>query len=139
MKQGYSICFFVARLLRVKYNPNNDNKLTWVVIIPSFIFGVIMSILYIETKSLIVPIIIHSGSNFLAWLMSLAEIFFSNQEGLYNVTDFQSDWWIGLIGLTIGLPWLIKFMIKYPFSRTWTAPYFDSNQPSQTISVTQSG
>jgi uncharacterized protein len=80
-------------------------------IIGAAIFGVVCAILYIKTKSLFVPIVIHIVNNFIA---TMYEVVVVNTGGVTKTTlaDIQSTssvlWGVGLT--LISLIWLIPFL-----------------------------
>jgi uncharacterized protein len=80
-------------------------------IIGATIFGIVCAILYIKTKSLFVPIIVHIVNNFTA---AMYEIIVVNTNGVAKTTlaDIQSTssilWGIGLT--SVSLIWLIPFL-----------------------------
>lgn len=83
-------------------------------------FGLIMALLYVRTRSLWVPIIAHGFNN----LISVAPELLVTTPQSYALEDLQKSWWIGLVGLIISLPTLVIFI-----RRTWPRhhekpPYF---------------
>lgn len=94
-------------------------------IIGGFVCGVVVAFLYLKTKSLYVSVIIHIANNTVAFI---AYYFFSlsGDSDKYTLIDFQGDWWIGVIGLVIGIPWLIRFFKKEIVNHTFTLPYFNN-------------
>ena len=77
-------------------------------------FGFVMGVLYIKTRTLIVPIACHGLNN----LLALTAGFFSNQpqttSSLANLEQLRSGWWVGVLLMLISLPGLIRFL-----SRNW--------------------
>jgi len=68
------------------------------------IFGVGMSLLYLRTQSLYVPILAHSIYNLGVWFRDLYGVL---DEGIdyyrYELEQFQSDWWIGVVGAILAI------------------------------------
>jgi len=87
-------------------------------------FGFVMAVLYIKTKSLIIPIIVHGANNFIVWIIALIEIIFFKSMDEYSLIDFQSDWWIGALCLIVGLPWGFRYLKSNWPEPTWQIPYF---------------
>ncbi len=62
------------------------------------VFGIGMSILYLRTQSLYVPMIAHGIYNLGVWLFDLYGVL---DEGLdyyqYELAQFQGDWWFGAV------------------------------------------
>lgn len=78
--------------------------------IGGFFFGVVMAVLYIKSNSLIIPILVHVANNFIFWIFALVETIFSKSTDEYSLADFQSEWWMGALGLIIGVPWVFRYM-----------------------------
>jgi len=80
-------------------------------IIGAFIFGIIMSILYINTRTLVVPILCHVLNNSVAFGISalgvLAEV-----KSAYTLSDFRADLSIGITCLAISAPWVVYYLYK---------------------------
>lgn len=83
-------------------------------------FGVIMALLYIRTRSLWVPIIAHAINNIVA---ITPELLFPSTE-TFKLEDLQQSWWIGLIGLCLAAPTLIHFISKSWPQKNAKPPYF---------------
>jgi len=93
-------------------------------VVGGIVFGYVMAILYIKTKSLIIPMAVHSANNLIYWLLALWVTLSQNSITEYTLFDFQSNWWIGTIGLIIGLPWVIRFIITNRLRSSLQIPYF---------------
>ncbi len=90
--------------------------------IGSMIFGIVLSVIYLKTNSLIAPLIIHFLNNMIAFFSAyFIDYFNSNIE--YTLIDFQSDLWLGIIGFAIGVPWLIYFYSKEIKGKKFNVPY----------------
>lgn len=83
-------------------------------ILGNFVGAVIVSVICLRTKSLVGPILIHIGNNFVImlvvvvfWLMGgdMAELLASS-----TLEEFRSTWWLAPIGAAIGIPWLYWFV-----------------------------
>ncbi|EKV00794.1 putative metal-dependent membrane protease [Leptolyngbya sp. PCC 7375] len=83
-------------------------------------FGVIMALLYIRTRSLWVPIIAHALNN----VVSVAPELLSPGPQTFDIGDFQQTWWVGIIGLCLAAPTLWHFISNsWPHKNT-QPPYF---------------
>ncbi|MBT9311757.1 CPBP family intramembrane glutamic endopeptidase [Leptothoe kymatousa] len=69
-------------------------------------FGVIMALLYIRTRSLWVPILAHAFNN----IVSVTPELLSSTPETFDLGEFQSSWWIALIGLCVAAPTLSHFI-----------------------------
>ncbi|MDX1485140.1 MAG: CPBP family intramembrane glutamic endopeptidase [Alphaproteobacteria bacterium] len=75
----------------------------------AFVFGMVLSLIYVKTKSLIGPIIVHVSNNGLLVLLLLAEALFLGGIEPQTLEQFRAYWWLGLLGGAIGVPWLLWF------------------------------
>lgn len=83
-------------------------------------FGVIMALLYIRTRSLWVPILAHALNNIVA---VTPELLTSTPE-TFDLGDFQSSWWIALVGLCLAAPTLSHFIYNNWPQKEAQPPYF---------------
>lgn len=83
-------------------------------------FGVIMALLYVRTRSLWVPIIAHALNN----VVSVAPEVFSSAPQTFDISDFQQTWWVGLIGVCLAAPTLTHFIYNSWPQKNTRAPYF---------------
>lgn len=94
-------------------------------ILGGIVGSVIMSILCLRTNSLVGPILIHIGNNFVIVLMILFVWFLEGDvEGFWDATpveEFQFGWWYGAIGAVISVPWFYWF-VKTRLLRSNTSP-----------------
>ncbi len=80
-------------------------------IIGGFVFGVVLSLIYVKTKSLIGPIIVHAANNGIALLPLLLEGVVTGEiEMVYTLEEFRSYWWLAPLGAAVGVPWLVWFV-----------------------------
>ncbi|WP_238553642.1 CPBP family intramembrane glutamic endopeptidase [Fortiea contorta] len=78
------------------------------------IFGVVMGVLYIKTRTLIVPIACHAFNNFIAVMIGLLSTGSKTTSEVYKLEQLRSGWWVGVVLMLISLPLLISFL-----SRNW--------------------
>ncbi|WP_247739023.1 CPBP family intramembrane glutamic endopeptidase [Bacillus sp. 165] len=83
-------------------------------IIGAAVFGIVMCLLYIKTRSLLMPMIVHALNNF---SLSIFDIVSSSKGGMpepVNLADIRSltDLWIGVVLTIIGLLWIVPFVYK---------------------------
>jgi CAAX protease family protein len=76
----------------------------------SFVHGYVFSIYYLQTRSLKVPIIIHSMNNAIVYGIASVVLLVEGGEAQYSLADFQAQWWLGAIGIVVGGPWLVLFL-----------------------------
>ncbi len=81
-------------------------------ILGAFFFGFVTSVAYLRSGSLLVPIVIHSVNNGLAWFLNLGESLALGPEYIYSLSEFQSEWWIGALALVAAGPWAWRFTVR---------------------------
>ena len=91
-------------------------------IIGAFFFGYVMSVFYIKTRSLYVPIVIHAANNLIAWAAGVA-LLLSDSYSQSTLAEFQSWWWVGALALVISAPWVIRFTKRHIPTANWRVPY----------------
>ncbi len=75
----------------------------------AFVFGLVLSLVYVKTKSLIGPIIVHMANNGLIVLKLLAEGAVFGSIEPQTLDQFRAYWWVAPLGAAVGIPWLIWF------------------------------
>ena len=93
-------------------------------ILGAFVFGIVMSLLYINTKTLLVPIACHMLNNGLAFGVSIIAVLFGVGETATTVAQFQSDI-TGMIAVLAATPIMIYFLYKNWPKRGTKLPYFN--------------
>ncbi|TVP64679.1 MAG: CPBP family intramembrane metalloprotease [Nodularia sp. (in: Bacteria)] len=87
-------------------------------------FGFVMGVLYIKTRTLIVPIACHALNN----LLAVSAGFFSSEPQttsvVNNLEQLRSGWWGGVLLMLISLPWLIRFLWQNWPRQNTPIPYF---------------
>ncbi len=82
-----------------------------------FVFAVLLSLIYVKTRSLIGPIIVHAANNGIAILPFLLEgVVTGDVKMVYTLEEFRAYWWLALVGAAVGVPWLVWF-VKRLFRR----------------------
>lgn len=92
-------------------------------IVGAFFFGYMISVLYIKTGSLFVPIAIHAANNLIAWAVVGVELLLSDSYPQSTLEVFQSWWWMGVLALAISAPWVIRFAKRHVPTASWRVPY----------------
>ncbi|MEM6752245.1 MAG: CPBP family intramembrane glutamic endopeptidase [Cyanobacteria bacterium P01_C01_bin.38] len=88
--------------------------------------GMIWGVLYIKTRSLIVPIAFHAFNNILAVLPQLLPRNSSSSTSTLTMESLQSSWWVGVIMMAISLPLLLRFIWKNWPSKDTVIPYLSN-------------
>ncbi|WP_377965599.1 CPBP family intramembrane glutamic endopeptidase [Almyronema epifaneia] len=85
-----------------------------------FVFGLVMALLYLKTRSLWAPIFCHMLNNVLAIALELL----AAPGAETTLAEFRQSSWVGLILMAASAPWLLRFMLQN-WSKTQEAlPYF---------------
>jgi uncharacterized protein len=93
-------------------------------IIGKFFFGYVMSVLYLQTRSLYIPMSVHIANNGIAWLLEGIEILRRAPNSPPPLAEFQSGWWVGVLAAGLITPWVIKFTKRHMPTGGWGIPYF---------------
>lgn len=88
-----------------------------------FVFGVVMALLYLSTRSLLVPMVAHALNNAIASGID----FLTAQPTTTTLTtlaEFRANWWLGLVCLLVSAPWVLRYVAyHWPDAQT-PLPYF---------------
>lgn len=88
--------------------------------------GVVWALLYLKTRTLIVPIVAHAMNNTIAVIVDLLSDVASKNNLIESTTDLTnfSNLIVGLLLLIVSLPFLLRFIYqKFP-SKNQSMPYF---------------
>jgi uncharacterized protein len=99
-------------------------------IIGLFVFGVMMALLYIKTRTLIVPIVCHALNNLIAVGLELASLNSKTVETMTLLEQLHSYWWVGVVYIVLSAPWLITFIYKNWPKQSLGVPYFMNGSPN---------
>ena len=99
----------------------------------AFIFGYAMCVLYLQTKTLYVPILAHALNNFIAGIPGLFDaISGSEPTAALTLADLRSEWLLGVVCLALSIPWLIVYFRNKRISNTFALPY-EANAPETSL------
>ena len=85
-------------------------------------FGIGMSILYLRTQSLYLPVLCHAVNNLIAWLIEAGYIFHYGPNYQYTIDALRDEWYIGFICGVIITAWIARYLKKPIQSREWKLP-----------------
>ena len=88
--------------------------------------GMIWGVLYIKTRSLVVPIAFHALNNIVAVLPQLLPADSSNSKSTLTMQNLQSFWWIGVVMMVFSLPLLLRFIWKNWPNKNTVIPYLNN-------------
>ena len=86
------------------------------------LFGYIAALVYIHTRSLLGPIVLHIANNSLAYGLEVVFSLYA-PEWLSTVDELQDYWWIGVLTLVPAGLWLKWFIHNYDAARSGKTPY----------------
>ncbi len=89
----------------------------------TFFVGCVLAVLYIRTRSLLAPIVVHATNNCICWLWAMVEMLGSTSDAPGTLGDFQASWWLGLIAAVIAIPWAVWFTRRNIPNDNWRIPY----------------
>ncbi|MEM1198766.1 MAG: CPBP family glutamic-type intramembrane protease, partial [Pseudomonadota bacterium] len=79
----------------------------------AFLFGVILSVYFLRSGSLVGPIVVHASNNVVASVLEAVSNWWYNPAQTFTIAEFQATWWFGIIGAVICVPWLVVFWRAY--------------------------
>jgi hypothetical protein len=82
-------------------------------IIGGMVFGIVLSIIYVKTKSLIGPIVAHVSNNAIAVLAIVFEGIMYDDISKVTLDEFRAYWWLAALGAAVGVPWLVWFLMRW--------------------------
>lgn len=89
-----------------------------------FVFGVVMSLLYLSTRSLLVPIVAHSMNNAIASGIEFFAFRASTTMPTDTLAEFRASWWLGALCLVVSAPWIWQYLQRHWPSQQAMLPYF---------------
>ncbi|MCX7708714.1 MAG: CPBP family intramembrane metalloprotease [Clostridia bacterium] len=92
-------------------------------LIGAFVFGLFMSILYLKTKSLVVPTLCHVLNNSLAFGFTYIEFWITGKEELYTIAQLRSDLWLGGLFFAMTLPCIAYYLYKHWKPKEWETAF----------------
>ena len=95
-------------------------------VIGAAMFGFVMAVLYIKTRSLWVPIFCHALNNTAAYIMEGVS-YAATGPVKPTMDDFRSDLWIGVVCLCLTIPWAVFYVARNWPKAEWRMPY--SSEP----------
>jgi len=117
-KWGISAGLLSSSLLFGFMHPQNPIGLS--------LLGIILGVLYIKTRSLIVPIAFHALNNILAVSTQLLPGDSSNSQPAESLQNLINYWSFGLLMMAISLPFLLRFIWKNWPRKNTIIPYLSN-------------
>ncbi|AFY33968.1 CPBP family intramembrane glutamic endopeptidase [Calothrix sp. PCC 7507] len=93
------------------------------------LFGIVMGVLYIKTRTLLVPMACHAFNNSLAVAASLLSTGTKTTSAVNGIEQLRSSWWVGVVLMLISLPLLVRFLYRNWPRKNGLLPYsLNANQ-----------
>ncbi|HEY9764710.1 MAG TPA: type II CAAX endopeptidase family protein [Trichocoleus sp.] len=89
-----------------------------------FVFGVVMALLYLHSRSLIVPIVAHALNNAIASSLELFSARVHTDISVNTLAEFRASWWLGVLCILISAPWLGRYIRRSWPTQQDLLPYF---------------
>jgi uncharacterized protein len=96
------------------------------------VFGAVMGVLYIQTRTLIVPIACHAFNNLLAVSMGFLSSGSKTTSAANTLQNLRSGWWFGVLLMLISLPFLIRFLSQNWPRQDTLVPYIINASQGET-------
>jgi membrane protease YdiL (CAAX protease family) len=100
-----------------------------------FVLGLINSIIYLKTNTLLLPIIIHSLNNLAIVILELLSIVIDHQDTINSLAQLQSSWLWSIFYIAISTPFLVFFLYRGWPTKKQKIPYltnkFISRSPKE--------
>lgn len=90
--------------------------------IGAFLFALGMSVLYLETQSLFLPIFCHMLNNVWAWTAEAAFVVADGPDYAHSLQDFRDGWGWGVASLIITAVWTFAYFKRPKSNVRWTLP-----------------
>ena len=88
------------------------------------VFGLVMALLYLKTRTLLIPIICHLLNNLFAMALGFLPPLTDSVETIDTLAELQANWWMGLLCIAISSPFVIRFIYQNWPRPEACLPYF---------------
>ncbi len=95
------------------------------------LFGIVMGVLYIKTRTLLVPMACHAFNNSLAVGASLLSTGTKTTSAVNGLEQLRSGWWVGVVLMMISLPFLVRFLSRNWPRKNGLIPYLINTSQAQ--------
>ena len=113
-KWGSTIGIIVSSLVFALLHPN---------MVGAFAFGVVMSLLYIRTRTLLIPMTAHLLNNLFVTVMSALALTAETEESVALIDDLESGLILAVVGAFVTLPLLLWYVVRNWPRANQTVPY----------------
>ena len=95
----------------------------------AMVFGIVLSVIYARTGSLIGPILVHMANNAIVVMLMLTEGALTGDIANWTLDGFRSDWWLAVAGAIVGVPWLAWYCWMHLRAETHPQPVEAVTEP----------
>ncbi|MDJ0703999.1 MAG: type II CAAX endopeptidase family protein [Leptolyngbyaceae cyanobacterium MO_188.B28] len=95
------------------------------------VFGLVMALLYLKTRTLLIPIICHLLNNLLAIALGFLPPLTDSVETIDTLAELQANWWMGLLCIAISAPFVMRFIYQNWPRPEACLPYFANSGTTQ--------
>ena len=88
------------------------------------VFGLVMALLYLKTRTLLVPIICHALNNLVTTALDFLSTLTDSVETIDSLAEFQANWWMGVLCVAISSPFVLSFIYQNWPRPEARLPYF---------------
>ena len=89
----------------------------------ALLFGFVMAVIYLKTKSLGLVIVIHILNNSIAYGTGVLDTVLGDAPTINTIAEFRAAWWMAAIALGLSLPWAVHFVRRHWPDDSWELPY----------------
>lgn len=95
------------------------------------VFGIVLSVIYLQTRTLWIPLLIHVLNNSIIIFASLLSEISSPSVPTQNLEQFFSSWRVGILYVAFSAPWLILYLYQNWPKGNSRIPYWDNAERSE--------
>jgi membrane protease YdiL (CAAX protease family) len=94
-------------------------------------FGLVLALLYLQTRSLWLAIAVHAFNNAVAATLGLVGYWMPLPTP--SLSSFQQGWWLGLLLMAVTTPLLVRFIRRCWPLTVQPLPYFANHPPDESV------
>lgn len=85
-------------------------------------FGMAMCVIYLKTKTLIVPMVCHGLTNLVVWFIEAGYIAWLGPDYVYSLEDFRDEWVVGVVAALVVWAWTYFYIKGEKSKKIWELP-----------------
>lgn len=95
-----------------------------------FVFGLVMGLLYLQSRCLWVPILAHALNNAIASVLEFLTTQSATDITVDTLAEFRSSWWLGILCLVVSAPGVIRYIFRNWPRANASLPYLMNQRPA---------